>query len=219
MSKPVIGDIAVLEKEFREAEIKEAQREQAKEQETQAEIERNFSVNLMGHYNTLQTFLPGMLESPIGATVVTVSSVLGHLGAANLSDYAAAKAGLIALHNSLNAELRHSKEEGARYLKTILVTPGQLATPMFKGVQTPSRFFAPVVEPVELVKALVKMIDNGESGELSLPFYAHWIQLLGLLPVGIQAVFRDWSGIDTAMAQGFGGKIQVKYQYTCKSSK
>lgn len=144
--------------------------------------------------------------------MVTVASVLGHLGAANLSDYTAAKAGLIALHNSLNAELRQSKEEGARYLKTILVTPGQLATPMFKGVKTPSRFFAPIVEPVTVAKALVKMIDYGESGELSLPFYAYWINLMGLLPVGVQTTLRDLSGIDTAMAKGFGGKTQGKYQ-------
>ena len=60
-------------------------------------------------------------------TIVTVSSVLGQLGAARLSDYTAAKAGVIAMHNSVTAELAPYDE-----IKTILVTTGQLNTPMLR---------------------------------------------------------------------------------------
>lgn len=52
-----------------------------------------------------------------GGHIVTVSSVLGHLGAANLSAYTASKAALMAYHASLAAELRQS----APAVKTILV--------------------------------------------------------------------------------------------------
>ncbi len=43
----------------------------------------NFSVNLLSHFYTLQTFLPGMIREERG-TIVTVSSVLAHLGCKNL---------------------------------------------------------------------------------------------------------------------------------------
>lgn len=47
------------------------------------EVEKNFRVNLLSHYHTVQTFLPGMLEAERG-TIVTIASVLGYLGCANL---------------------------------------------------------------------------------------------------------------------------------------
>lgn len=52
-----------------------------------AEVERNFRVNLLSHFHTIQTILPIMLEEDCG-TIVTVSSVLGQLGAAKLGEYA-----------------------------------------------------------------------------------------------------------------------------------
>ena len=44
---------------------------------------RNFRVNVLSHFHTIQTFLPGMLRQERG-TIVTVSSVLAHLGCKNL---------------------------------------------------------------------------------------------------------------------------------------
>jgi short-subunit dehydrogenase len=45
----------------------------------------NFKVNTLSHFHTVRTFLPGMLEEGHG-TIVTVSSVLGYLGCANLCE-------------------------------------------------------------------------------------------------------------------------------------
>ena len=147
-----------------------------------------------------------MLASEAGGTIVTISSVLGKLGASHLSDYTAAKSGLIAMHNSMRAELasQHAPE-GADNIRTILVTPGQLSTNLFAGVETPSSFFGPVVEPVELAREIVRMIDAGESGEISMPFYARWIDWLHVLPVGVQRILRRLSGVDRAM-EGFAVK-------------
>lgn len=149
-----------------------------------------------------------MLAREDGGTIVTVSSVLGHLGASHLSDYTAAKAGLIAMHASLRAELNAIRvgsdaPAGAKNIRTVLVKPGQLSTPLFQGVRTPSNFFGPVVESVDLAREIVKMIDAGESGVISLPFYAGWIEWLAVLPVGLQRVVRGLSGVDRAM-EGFG---------------
>ncbi|KAI9755992.1 MAG: hypothetical protein M4579_004037 [Chaenotheca gracillima] len=162
------------------------------------QIERNFRVNLLSHFHTLQTFLPGMIRQNRG-TIVTVSSVLGRLGCRNLSDYTAAKAGLIAMHTSLVAELPPSSN-----IKTILVTPGQLSTSLFAGVQTPSNFFGPVLEPVDVAKEIIRAVDDGRSALLAMPLYSRWVFLLGVLPVGVQRLIRKACGVDKAM-EGFVG--------------
>lgn len=152
-----------------------------------------------------------MLQRPNGGHIVTVASVLGKLGTAQLSDYTAAKAGLIAMHASLRAELACSPDlayagPGRSSIRTTLVTPGQLSTQLFAGVQTPSNFFGPVVSPVELAKAVVQAIEQGESGEISLPLYAKWIGILGVLPFSLQKLARGLSGADQAMASFASGK-------------
>lgn len=130
-------------------------------------------------------------------TIVTVSSVLGHLGAANLSAYTASKAALLALHHSLRAELTQIPE--AKDIKTILVTPGQMSTQMFADVKPPSTFFGPTATPADLGKNIIKLIEKGESGEVAIPLYSHWIGFFFVLPAGIQQLVRRWSGLDTAV--------------------
>ncbi|KAI1867135.1 uncharacterized protein JN550_007187 [Neoarthrinium moseri] len=165
------------------------------------EVERSLSTNLLSHFYTIKQFLPGMLRNEVGGTIVTVSSVMGHLGAARLSDYAAAKAGVTALHKSLAAELREYPE-----IKTIIVTPGQLSTPLFYGVQTPNSFIAPVVEPVDIAKEVIQAIDLGVSDHIGAPLYARWIDWYNVLPVGLQRIARDVAGIDRSMAHFIGRK-------------
>src|SRR6266536_3621751 len=103
-----------------------------------SETERTIATNLTSQFTMLQLFLPGLISSPSGGTIVTVSSVLGYIGAANLSAYCATKAAQIAMHKSLSAELRQYPK-----IKTILVTPGQMRTSLFANVATPSNFLAP----------------------------------------------------------------------------
>ena len=170
-------------------------------------IERNFRINLLSHYHTIQTFLPGMLNRPLGGTIVTISSVLGNLGASHLSDYAAAKAGLTAMHASLRSELASmaslpDAKPGAKNIRTVLVKPGQLTTQMFNSIETPNNFFGPVVEGVELAKAIVATVYEGRSGVIALPLYAGYIEWMGILPYGLQRIARWVSGVDRAM-EGF----------------
>ena len=169
---------------------------------------RTFRTNTFSHFNTLRTFLPHMLREGRG-TIVTVSSVLGHLGAANLSSYTASKAALLALHQSLRAEIAQHPE--GKEIKTILVSPGQMSTKMFAGVKTPSHFFGPIAAPVDVAKEIIKMVEKGEGGEIAVPLYAKWIQILGVLPAGVQTLARRWAGVDTAISKaGFSGKVATE---------
>lgn len=140
-----------------------------------------------------------MIRSGQG-TIVTISSVIGITGAARLTDYSAAKAGVTALHNSLTAELAQYPD-----IKTVLVTPGQLSTPMFAGVQTPSGFLAPVVEPVEVAKEIIRVVDGGGSEVVAMPLYARWVGWVNVVPVGVQRVLRWASGVDEGM-RGYVGR-------------
>lgn len=163
---------------------------------TAEEVEQTFRTNTLSQFTLLRTVLPHMLAERRG-TIVTISSVLGRLGAANLSSYSASKASLLALHSSLRAEL--SQNPDARDIKTILVTPGQMGTTMFAGVQTPSNFLAPILSPAEVAKNIMGLIEKGESGDVALPLYSRYVDVLDTLPVGIQALVRRWSGMDTAI--------------------
>ncbi|TDZ37883.1 Short-chain dehydrogenase/reductase family 16C member 6 [Colletotrichum spinosum] len=168
-------------------------------------IEKSLATNLLAHFITLKSFLPPMIRGGNGGTIVTMSSVLGHLGAASLSDYAAAKAGVTALHKSLTAELRQSHPE----IRTILVEPGQLSTPLFYGVQTPHAFLAPVVEPVDVCKEVIVAIDAGRSAHVAMPLYARWIHWYNVLPAAVQQVARRVAGVDTSMKTFIGRQDQA----------
>ncbi|KAG6286483.1 putative secondary metabolism biosynthetic enzyme [Claviceps purpurea] len=159
------------------------------------EIDTSLRTNLLGPFYCLKAFLPAMLRSGRGGTIVNISSVIGHLGAAQLTDYAAAKAGLTALHRSLTAELREKHPE----IRTVLITPGQLSTPLFHGVKTPSSFFAPVVEPVDVAREIIAAVDGGRSAEIRMPLYARWVDWYHVLPAGVQVVVRALAGVDRGM--------------------
>lgn len=171
------------------------------------EIDRSLATNMLGPFYCIKAFLPALLRSGRGGTIVNVSSVIGHLGAAQLTDYAAAKAGVSAMHRSLTAELRESHPE----IRTVLITPGQLSTPLFYGVQTPSSFLAPVVEPVEVAKEIVTAIDSGLGAEKAMPLYARWVEWYDVLPSGIQVIARKIAGVDRGMKTfiGRGGSTEA----------
>lgn len=135
-------------------------------------------------------------------TIVTMSSILGQIGASHLTDYTASKAAITAMHKSLTAELKSTPD-----IKTILVSPGQLSTPLFNGVQTPSSFFGPVLEPVDVAREVIAAIDAGSSANLAMPLYARWIDWMNVVPVGVHAILRKLSGVDRAM-EGFTGRTE-----------
>ncbi|KAJ5294820.1 hypothetical protein PENANT_c014G03175 [Penicillium antarcticum] len=159
-------------------------------------FEKTIRTNLLAAFHLYQVFLPGILKSETGGTLVTVSSVLGQLTAAGLSDYAASKAGLSALHKTIEAENR-----GNPLVKTLLVEMGQMSTPLFGWVRAPNHFFAPVLEPVQVVREMVAAIDSGRGGVIRLPLYATLVEWYAVLPAALQRIARYLSGIDAAVIQ------------------
>ncbi|KAE8162045.1 hypothetical protein BDV40DRAFT_172013 [Aspergillus tamarii] len=162
-------------------------------------FQKTIQTNLFAVFHTCQTFLPRMLAAPNGGTIVNVSSVLGQLCPAGLADYSTSKAGLSALHRTLEAELRVSGD--GEKVKMILVEPGQVATPLFSSVKTPNKFIAPVLEPVQVAREIVSAIDEGRGGVIRLPAYATMVNWYAVLPAGLQRIARFLSGVDHAVVQ------------------
>jgi short-subunit dehydrogenase len=166
---------------------------------SKSSIDRTLCTNVHAHFNTLRAFLPGIIASPDGGTVVTISSILAHMTPANLTDYAASKAAVSALHTSLTMEIR---QQGLTdKVKTILVETGQVDTELFRGVETPSNFFGPILDTREVAKEIVKLVDNGDGGLVRMPAYARFMDWYMVLPVGLQMVARWASGIDMALGK------------------
>jgi len=150
---------------------------------SERDIRQTFGVNTLAHWWTIKAFLPDMLKKKSGH-IVTVASTMGYAGAAGLTDYSASKAAAISLDQTLRLELdHHYKTPGIR---TTLVCPGHILSPLFATISLPqNRFFKflfPSIQPIDVVKPIVMALDAQESRTIMLPFYVHMVPYLNLLP-------------------------------------
>ena len=90
---------------------------------TDADWDDMFDVNVKGVYRCIQAALPDMLRRNRGC-IVTLSSMWGQVGASCESHYAASKAAVIALTQSL------AKELGPSGIRVNCVAPGVIETDM-----------------------------------------------------------------------------------------
>jgi len=132
------------------------------------EVQKTFGVNVFAHFYVIKAFLPEMIKRNSGH-IVTMASILGHVGVARVGDYCASKAAAILLHQSLREELKSIYR--AHGIHTTLVCPGLMTTKMFENVKTWNEFLFPKVSPHELMKKIIQTIDNEDSTEIYLPLY------------------------------------------------
>lgn len=151
-----------------------------------------FNVNVFSHFNTLQEFLPDMLEQKKGY-VMTVASVASFWSGAAMSSYSCSKAAVLALHESLNQELKH------RYrcpeIKTAIVHPHFTRTKLiadFEEHLKKRRNAPPLLEPKTVADIIVQQILSGKSGQLFIPQSTSvLIPLVRGLPTWLQEFLRD----------------------------
>ncbi|KAJ7094538.1 retinal short-chain dehydrogenase/reductase [Mycena belliarum] len=160
------------------------------------DIQQTFGVNMLAHFWTLKAFLPGMIAKKRGH-IVTMASVMGIQGAAQLTDYSASKAALINLHRSLRSEL--DKRYQCPAIRTTLVCPGQIHTALFATVRSSYPFFFPTVHPIDVVKRIIQALDETHSQTIYLPFYAHFMPVLHLLPDFVSDLASWITNADFAM--------------------
>jgi len=167
------------------------------------DVKQTFDVNTLAHFWTLKAFLPGMIEQKTGH-IVTVGSIAGMIGIAQMSDYCASKAALISLHESLRYEL--DKRYNCPSIRTTLVLPGHINTPLFSKMSLPKSklhcFLVPSLQPIDVTKAIIASLNDRHSKTIYMPFYSNFIRLLSLMPSFIRDIGQWFSGADYAM-EGF----------------
>ncbi|MCZ7399958.1 MAG: beta-ketoacyl-ACP reductase [Candidatus Methanoperedens sp.] len=106
------------------------------------------SVNLDGAFYCTKAVIEGMLERKYGR-IVNISSVIGRMGNRGQANYAASKAGLIALSQTL------AKEFAGKGITVNAVAPGFIETDMLKSV------------PKETMEKILAGIPLGRLGKPS----------------------------------------------------
>jgi NAD(P)-dependent dehydrogenase (short-subunit alcohol dehydrogenase family) len=104
------------------------------------------SVNLDGAFYCTKAVIEGMLERKYGR-IVNISSVIGRMGNFGQANYAASKAGLIALTKTL------AKEFATKGITVNAVAPGYIETEMAKSV------------PKEILEKIIAQIPLGRLGK------------------------------------------------------
>ncbi|HEX7095321.1 MAG TPA: SDR family NAD(P)-dependent oxidoreductase [Acidimicrobiales bacterium] len=147
---------------------------------TDDEIARLVAVDLTAPMLLTRALVPSMVEQHRGH-VVFVGSIAGHVGVPNEAAYAAVKAGLVGLADSLRAEL------GRAGIAVSLVSPGPVVTEFFarRGVPYERRFPRPV-PPERVADAIVRCIRTGRA-EVFVP---RWLSVPARLRGVAPATYR-----------------------------
>jgi all-trans-retinol dehydrogenase (NAD+) len=167
---------------------------------TEAEHRWVFDVNTLSHYLLAKEFIPSMVTGNHGM-VVTVASVAGYAVIANNVDYSASKAAAITFHEGLTSELVTRYK--APKVRTFLVTPGAVRTPLIIGWNQPQGFLEYVLQPETLAEEIVKRVLAGESGQLVLPgWYGFLTPLIRAMPYWVSNSLRNQNEGVAARWQG-----------------
>lgn len=170
---------------------------------TDEQIVRTFDVNILAHFWTIKSFLPAMKVQKKGH-IVNIASLAGMNGINHLVDYCASKFAVVGLSEALDIELKIENQEG---IKTTVVCPYFVTTPLFEGINSQ---IVPVLTPEHVAESTVNAILT-EQTVCILPSYLIALQMLkSMIPTKAFERLVYIFGMDQTMSAFDGPK--TKYQ-------
>lgn len=119
------------------------------------------NTNLYGCFNVMHGALPYLINNTNGAAIVNVASVAGLKGSAGQANYAASKAGMVAMTKAL------AKEMGKKNIRVNCVAPGFIETAMTENLpvkklerEIPMARFG---KPEEIANVILFLLSDGAS--------------------------------------------------------
>ena len=126
---------------------------------TEAQFDAMQSVNFKGVFFTIQKALPLLRR---GASVIVTTSIANQLGSPNFSVYAACKAAVRSLVQSLALELI------GRGIRVNAISPGPIATPIWSRLGLPSEARDAVVQDIERKSPIRRFGEPAEVARVAL---------------------------------------------------
>lgn len=127
-------------------------------------LRKIMGVNLMSLWFTTQQFLPHMVEIDKGQ-VITIASMASFVALPNGADYAATKAGALAFHEALTAEIKHFYK--CNNILTTVVHPNFVSTPLLKDVEEKLKAGGVKMLKSEAVaQQIIAQVESRRGGQL-----------------------------------------------------
>ncbi|KAI9927610.1 hypothetical protein ASPWEDRAFT_118976 [Aspergillus wentii DTO 134E9] len=146
--------------------------------------------NLLAPFLLTKEFLPDMIKHDHGH-IFTISSMSAYIPPAGVADYAASKAGLIASHESLGLELKHTHKTPR--VRTSLAVLSFIKTPLFKGETNQARFLTPLMHVDTVGDAIVDTLYSGYARTIYLPGIMRFLAGIRGAPEWVQMGIRGES--------------------------
>lgn len=156
-----------------------------------ADVEVTIRTNLIAPFLLVKEFSPDMARRNHGH-IVNISSMSAYLPPAKVADYAATKAGLIALHEVSLRILTYStmslqvsqyqalqlELKKAPRVRLSLAVLSFTRTPLFKGKTNQSNFLFPLLDVESVSEAIAKTLWSGYGKTIFMPGIMRYIAIL-----------------------------------------
>ncbi|KAK1600074.1 short chain dehydrogenase [Colletotrichum navitas] len=143
---------------------------------TYTDVELTINTNLVAPFLLVKEFLPHMVKSNHGH-IIHVGSMSAMMPPARIADYAATKAGLIALHEALQLELRYVNQ--APKVRLTLGVFGFIKTPFFRSDRSgQSPFLFPLIESETVARLFVDTLYSGFGKTIYMPGIMRYVAML-----------------------------------------
>ncbi|KDN65192.1 putative short chain dehydrogenase [Colletotrichum sublineola] len=180
---------------------------------TYTDVELTINTNLIAPFLLVKEFLPHMVKSNHGH-IVHVGSMSAMMPPARIADYAATKAGLIALHEALQLELKYVNR--APKVRLTLGIFGFIKTPLFRSERTgQSAFLFPLLESDAVARCFVDTLYSGFGKTIYMPGIMRYVAMLRGGPEWLLSVAREQTQKLTVDLAGYQkvnsktGKLEV----------